>query len=51
MYIPRIIFNDILKHLHKKEFTIITGARQTGKTTILKQLYNVIKNKIKRFII
>ncbi|MBC8486172.1 MAG: ATP-binding protein [Bacteroidetes bacterium] len=47
MYIPRIIFDDIIKHLPKKEFTIITGARQTGKTTILKQLFNTIKKQNK----
>ncbi len=47
MYIPRIIFDDIIKHLTKKEFTIITGARQTGKTTILKQLFDTIKKQNK----
>jgi predicted AAA+ superfamily ATPase len=27
------------KHLENKEFTILTGARQTGKTSLLKQLH------------
>jgi predicted AAA+ superfamily ATPase len=32
------MFQPLLKHLSKKEFTIITGARQTGKSTLIKQL-------------
>ena len=39
MFKKRNIFPTIEAHLSKKEFTIITGARQTGKTTILRQLY------------
>ena len=34
----RKIFDDLQSHLLKKEFSIITGARQTGKSTLLKQL-------------
>lgn len=34
----RRILEDLLKHLPKKEITILTGARQTGKSTLLKQL-------------
>ncbi len=45
---PRNIYPGILEHLKRKEFTIITGARQTGKTTILKQLYDHLKNKGKK---
>jgi len=37
--LERLIYKKIEKHLKRKEFTIITGARQSGKTTILKQLY------------
>jgi len=36
----RDIFSGIEKHIHYKEFTIITGARQTGKTTLLRQIYD-----------
>ncbi len=39
MYIPRNIEKKINKHLSRKEYTIITGARQTGKTTILRKLF------------
>jgi predicted AAA+ superfamily ATPase len=34
----RNLFQPLLRHLLKKEFTIMTGARQTGKSTLLKQL-------------
>ncbi len=34
----RNIFNSLKLHLQKKEFTILTGARQIGKTTLLRQL-------------
>jgi len=36
--IRRKLFEDLHAHLLKKEFSIITGARQTGKSTLLKQL-------------
>ena len=39
----RTIFTALQKHLDKKEFTILTGARQTGKSTLLKQLENDCK--------
>ncbi|WP_236139144.1 ATP-binding protein [Mongoliitalea daihaiensis] len=34
----RKLFNKLVQHLSKKEFTILTGARQTGKTTLLNDL-------------
>jgi hypothetical protein len=36
--IHRKLFKDLLAHLSKKEYSVITGARQTGKSTLLKQL-------------
>lgn len=45
MYYKRIIYNSIRKHLDKKEHTIIVGARQVGKTTLLKKLYKEIAGK------
>ena len=35
----------IAKHLSKKEFTILIGQRQIGKSTMLKQLYEDLKLK------
>jgi len=34
----RRLFEKLLLHLDKKEFTIITGARQTGKSTLMRQI-------------
>ena len=34
----RELFDQLASHLQKKEFTILTGARQTGKSTLLRQL-------------
>lgn len=39
----RKLFNDLYQHLPKKEFTILTGARQTGKSTLLRDLENECK--------
>lgn len=45
MYKKRHIHNIVNDHINKKEYTIITGARQTGKTTFLRELYRELKNK------
>ncbi len=37
-FVPRTIFPEILAWLDEREIIIITGARQTGKTTILHKL-------------
>ncbi len=34
----RKVFQEILAHAVKKEFTVLIGARQTGKSTLLKQI-------------
>ncbi len=34
----RKVYSKLLHHLSKKEYSILTGARQTGKSTILRQL-------------
>lgn len=38
MYFQRKIHSDLKKHLKKKQITVITGMRRTGKTTLVKQL-------------
>jgi len=45
MIMRRNLFKILQSHLAKKEFTIITGARQTGKSTLLQQLDNYCKEK------
>lgn len=44
--IKRTIFKDMANHLSKPEISLILGARQTGKTTLLKELEKfLIQNK------
>jgi predicted AAA+ superfamily ATPase len=38
-------YTILLKHIPKKEFTILIGARQIGKSTMLKQLFEDLKQK------
>ena len=44
----RIIYPELVNHLKRKEFTIITGARQTGKTTLLKELFRHLEKQGKK---
>ncbi|MDR2801836.1 MAG: ATP-binding protein [Prevotellaceae bacterium] len=39
----RDLFNTLKAHLPSKDFTILTGARQTGKSTLLRQLESYCK--------
>ena len=41
----RKIYNELQKHLSSKRHTILVGPRQTGKTTLLKQLRNYCKEQ------
>lgn len=43
--LKRNLYYKCLDHIEKKEITIITGARQVGKTTILKQIETYLKGK------
>ncbi len=45
MLIKRQIKPEIIEHLEKKEITIITGARQTGKTTLLLEIKKELQLK------
>ena len=42
---PRNIYPEIVNHLKIKEFTIITGARQAGKATLLMQLFKHLQKE------
>ena len=39
----RDLYNQLLQHLDKKEYSIIIGARQVGKTTLIQQMYSELK--------
>jgi predicted AAA+ superfamily ATPase len=43
MYIQRIIQSELKKHLPRKEYSIITGARQSGKTSLIKAIYKELQ--------
>ena len=38
MFVTRCIYSKLLAHSTKKQITVLTGMRRTGKTTLLKQL-------------
>lgn len=41
----RKLFDKLVNHLSSKEFTIVTGARQTGKSTLMRQLQEHCKKE------
>ena len=44
MYIQREIHPEIKNHLERKEYTIITGPHQSGKTSLLQALFKELKS-------
>jgi predicted AAA+ superfamily ATPase len=47
MYIKRIIQTELKQHLSRKEYTVITGSRQSGKTSIIKAIYKELQDENK----
>lgn len=47
---PRTIYKNLKGHLAKKEITVLTGMRRTGKTTLAKQLFSEIESQNKIYI-
>src|SRR3989337_790797 len=43
----RALFSDLVKYLDNKEALVITGMRQVGKTTLMRQIYDFIEDKPK----
>ena len=41
----RVIYQKLVEHITAKEATVLTGARQTGKSTLLKQLRDYLELK------
>jgi predicted AAA+ superfamily ATPase len=46
----RYLYKNVERHLAHKNYTIITGARQVGKTSLLRQLYRFLKNEDKEVV-
>jgi len=42
MYKDRMIYNSLKKQINNGKITILTGARQVGKTTLMKRLYEQV---------
>lgn len=49
-YIERKIHSELKAHLSKRQITVITGLRRTGKTTLLKKLLEEYKGSNKIYI-
>ncbi len=47
MFYPRKIYQGLKNHLAKKEITVLTGMRRTGKTTLIKRLLSEIESENK----
>ena len=45
-YIPRFLEEKIKKYLPKKEFIAVVGPRQSGKTTMLRNIFKYLKNAL-----
>ncbi len=45
--LKRLIFEEIKKQINHKNALVIVGSRQVGKTTLMKQLFEEIKNEEK----
>ena len=50
MEIKRTLYPKLLRHLNAKEITILTGARQVGKTTLLKAMKEELETRNKKVI-
>ncbi len=44
----RTLFKTLWNHLSKKQITLLVGARQTGKTTLMQQMQSKLENEEKR---
>lgn len=43
----RLLFYELIKHLEVKEALVITGMRQVGKTTLIRQVFDKLRNSPK----
>ncbi|UMX47501.1 MAG: ATP-binding protein [Candidatus Nealsonbacteria bacterium DGGOD1a] len=46
-YKKRILFNSLVKYFDSKEALVVTGMRQVGKTTLMRQIFNWAGNQPK----
>jgi hypothetical protein len=48
--IKRFVTNDVLNHRNKREITLLVGARQVGKTTIMKDVQKILLSNKERTV-
>lgn len=46
MYVTRILEKALLKHLDKREILAVVGPRQSGKTTLLRHIFEGLENAV-----
>ena len=50
MIYPRKLTQKLIKEVDSNRITVLTGMRQTGKTTLMRQVFDSIKSKNKLFL-
>ena len=50
MYFPRLIQKHLENQINSKEIVVLTGMRRTGKTTLMRYLYEQINTKNKVYL-
>jgi len=50
MFIERKVYKELKEHLYKKQITVLTGMRRTGKTTLVKQLLKDAESENKIYV-
>jgi len=50
MIYPRRLTKKLAKEINSQRIIVLTGMRQTGKTTLMRQIFNLVKDKNKAFI-
>jgi len=43
--VKRFLYTQLIEHLPKKQISLLVGARQVGKTTLLRQVFDELKQR------
>lgn len=50
MIYPRKLTSKLVREINSRQIIVITGMRQTGKTTLMKQIFDLVKSQNKIFL-
>jgi len=50
MVYPRKLTQKLIKEINSPRIVVLTGMRQTGKTTLMRQVFDMVKDKNKAFL-